>query len=1030
MDSNLLDVILRGAIARRWLVVGCSLLISLWGVSNVLRMPLDVFPAFAPPQVEIQTSAPGLSPVQVERLISEPIEAAVQGIRGVDVVRSASKPGLSMVQVVFHDSTPLQGARQVVAERLQRLQGQWPAAAEAPELSPPLSPLSTVLQYAFTLSDSATTEQILGLRSLVQNTYGNALRAIPGVAQITIYGGDFPQTQIQLDLESLQQDNVALLEVLDGAKSARFSGSGGFQNSGGQERLILNGNSSSTVQDLEQAAVLTDQGVIHSLGDLAEIGLGAAVRRGEASFNGKPSVVLMINKQPDVNTPQLTRILEQRMEALNASLPEEIAVTRTFRQTQFIEIAIRNVSESLLIGVVIVALVLGLFLMNWRTALIALSAIPLSLLAGLLFMRGFGLQLNTMTLGGLAVAIGSVVDDAIVDMENCFRGLRLNRLLRSPQNPLDVVFRTSVEVRQPVLISTLIIVVVFAPIFTLTGVEGRLFVPMGLSYVLSILASTLVALTLSPALCALLLSHAPLPAEPSWVERQAQNLYRPVLISVLQSPRRVLALALAAVVASAFILPTLGRVFLPEFREQSLVNAMVLYPGVSLSMTSRAGTVLSQRLQSSDDVSWVQVRAGRAPGDADGAGVNIAHVDLELSDQAMRDRPAALERIRAEFLALPGVAPNVGGFISHRMDEVLSGVRSAIAVKIAGSDLNELRRLGEEVQKLMAAIPGVVDLQLEPQLPVQQFQVRMNRQMALEQGVTAAVLSQAVEVALNGLVVSPAEPASDTPPVVVTLPVEQRGDLERLQQVPVRTASGRLQPLGSFVTIQSVRGPNAINREDVSRRIVVSANVAGRPLGPVVNDIRNQVRRSLMLPEGYTIHYGGQFESEQRATRSLLIFSIVAAAVMAGLMAIVVQSWPAMLAILINLPLALIGGLMAVLLSGGVISVASLIGFITLFGIAVRNGLLLVDNFNRRHRNGEPLHELIQNGSLERLNAILMTALTSSLGMMPLALAFGAGSEILQPLAIVVLGGLITSTLLTLVVIPALYAQFGHRLLP
>ena len=1030
MLNNLLNAILRWSIARRWLVLVSSLLISLIGVINVVQMPLDVFPPFAPPQVEIQTVAPGLAPEQVEQQISEPIEAAVNGLGGVDLVRSASKPGLSMVQVVFRDSANLDRARLAVSERLQQVRTQLPETAQAPEISPLLSPLGTILQYAFTLPENASPEQALQLRSLVQRTFEHPLLAIPGVAQVTIYGGDTAQTQLQLDPDALLDRDVALNEAVEAAGNAQFSGRGGIQISGGQERLILSEHVIAADDDIARAVVRNGDGRALALGAVAEVRPGAAIRRGDASLNGQPAVVLMINKQPDVDTPQLTRAVEAVMGRLQSSLPGDVSVTQTFRQAKFIEIAIRNVSESLLLGVVIVAVVLLLFLMNWRTALIALSAIPLSLLVGLLLMRGLGLQLNTMTLGGLVVAIGSVVDDAIVDMENCYRGLRSNRQQDEPLNPLDVVFSTSVEVRQPVLFSTLIIVVVFAPIFTLSGVEGRIFMPMGIAYVLSIVASTAVALTLSPALCALLLSRAPLPAVASWVESQVKRLYKPLLEAVLRSPRRLLVLALSAVVATLLILPGLGRVFLPEFREQSLVNSMVLYPGVSLEMTSRAGRLLSQELESSDDVDWVQVRAGRAPGDADGAGVNIGHVDLELSDQAMKDRPAAIARIREVFLGLPGVAPNVGGFISHRMDEVLSGVRSAIAIKIAGPDLEELRRLGEQVRDVVSEVSGVVDLQLEPQLPVPQIQLRIDRAAALREGVSVASLAQAAEVALHGTAVGSQASTSLRAPLVVTLSAEQQGDLRALQRLPIRTASGALKPLGSFMTFEQTTGPNEINREDVSRRIVVSANVAGRPLGPVVNDIRREVAGSVKLPSGYTLRYGGQFESEQRATRSLVLYSLLAAVVIAAVMVIAVRSLPATIAILLNLPLALVGGLVAVLLSGGVLSVASLIGFITLFGVAVRNGLLLVDNYNRRHQKGEALIALIRAGTLDRLNAILMTALTSSLGMLPLALAFGAGNEILQPLAIVVLGGLITSTLLTLVVIPALYARFGSRLLP
>ena len=738
----------------------------------------------------------------------------------------------------------------------------------------------------------------------------------------------------------------------------------------------------------------------------------------------------MITKQPDVDTPSVTREVERRIAELNRTLPADVQIQQTFRQSNFIDSAIRNVSSAMVEGVVIVSAVIVLFLMNWRGAAISLSAIPLSILIGLMLMKAMGLGINTMTLGGLVVAIGSVVDDAIVDMENCYRGLRENQASGNSKNPLQVVFETSVEVRQPVLFSSLIIIVVFAPIFSLTGVEGSIFAPMGLAYLFSIAASSLVALTLIPALCAILLAPVWLPEENTWLANQAERLYRPILDQALNSPRRVLAIALALLVASALVLPALGRVFLPEFREKSLVNSMVLYPGVSLDMTNRAGLALTRSLQNNPLFEWVQVRTGRAPGDADGAGVNLAHVDVELSDQAMTNRPAAIAALRQAFLRLPGVAPNIGGFISHRMDEVLSGVRSAIAIKIYGTDLGELRRIGEAVENAIKPVAGVVDLQLEPQLPIPQVQIHYDRPLAAALGLTVEELSQAVEVALNGKVVGHVVEAGVRSDVLLQLKEDSRQNLDAIRSVPVAFSNGMTVPLGSVAWIEEGLGSNVVNREDVSRLIVVSANVSGRPLGTVVKDIQRKVGRDVRLPQGYTIRYGGQFESEERATASLLLYSLVAAVVITVLMVVSVKSLPATAAIMLNLPLALIGGVVAVLLTGGVLSIASLIGFITLFGIAVRNGLLLVDNYNRRHGSGQPLGEVIREGSLERLNAILMTALSSALGALPLALAFGAGNEILQPLAVVVLGGLITSTALTLLVIPALYARFGHWLLP
>jgi len=681
-------------------------------------------------------------------------------------------------------------------------------------------------------------------------------------------------------------------------------------------------------------------------------------------------------------------------------------------------------------GIVIVSVIMLLFLMNWRTAVITLTAIPLSLLIGLMLMKAFGLGINTMTLGGLVVAIGSVVDDSIVDMENCYRGLRTNQAQGNPKHPFQVVYDTSVEVRLAVIFSTVIIVVVFAPIFSLTGVEGRIFAPMGLAYLLSIAASTLVAMTVSPALCAILLADQTLPQEGTFVSRWAERLYRPFLSLSMRSPMIIIGFALAALVATSVIVPSLGRVFLPEFREKSMVNSMVLFPGVSLDMTNRAGMALSNSLKGNPLYEWVQVRAGRAPGDADGAGVSMAHVDVELSDAALKNREESIKQLREAFNKLPGVAPNIGGFISHRMDEVLSGVRSAIAVKIYGSDLAQLRTIGEQVRDAIEPIAGLVDLQLEPQLPIRQVQIEYNRTAAATYGLSMEQVSNVVETALNGRVVSQLSENQQLVDTVVLLQESSRNSLDDMRAIPLIAPTGQQISLGEIAQIGYGMGANVINREDVSRLIVVSTNVAGRDLNSVVKDIQAQIQQKVQLPNGYFIQYGGQFESEERATNNLLVFSILAAIVIAVLMFFSVKSIPASIAIMINLPLALVGGIISIALTGGVISIASLIGFITLFGVAVRNGLLLVDNYNNKFAQGMSLKDVIFKGSMERINAILMTALTSALGMLPLAISSSAGNEILQPLAIVVLGGLITSTILTLLVIPAIYAKFGKWLVP
>ncbi|MBP0016591.1 MAG: efflux RND transporter permease subunit [Cyanobacteria bacterium SBLK] len=1029
MLSSILNQILKNSIAQRWFIVASAIAIAIWGIFSVTQMPLDVFPSFAPPQVDIQTEATGLAPEEVETQITVPIESAVNGLPGVTTVRSSSKVGLSMVQVVFDREADIYQARQAVTERLQQVTDGLPESAQQPEISPLVSPLGTILQYAFTVGDGGETS-LMDLRRLVEVTLSNRILSVSGVSQVTIYGGDERQEQVLVDPEKLRSLGISLTEVAHAAQGASDNAPGGFLIGGGQELLIRGMGQIQSIEDLQRSVVKVREGKPILLQDVAEVKTGVALKRGDASFNGQPAVVMMVNKQPEVDTPTVTKAVETAIAALQPTFPADVEIVRTFRQSNFIDAAISNVSGSLVQGTIVVSAIVLLFLMNWRTAAITLSAIPLSLLIGLLLMKAFGLGINTMTLGGLVVAIGSVVDDAIVDMENCYRGLRRNRVEDNPKHPFQVVYETSVEVRLAVIFSTAIIIVVFAPIFSLTGVEGRIFAPMGWAYLLSIVASTLVAMTLSPALCAILLAGQELPREGTFVSRWAERLYRPLLDLSLRSPQIVLSVALAALVAAVAIVPSLGRVFLPEFQEKSLVNSMVLFPGVSLNITNGAGKALSQSLQDNPLYEWVQVRAGRAPGDADGAGVNIAHVDVELSELAMKDRETSIKQLREKFLQLPGVAPNVGGFISHRMDEVLSGVRSAIAVKIFGSDLAELRQVGEEVRDAIAPIAGVVDLQLEPQVPIRQIHIHYDRAAAARYGLRMATISEVVETALNGRIVSRVPENQQLIDVTVGLPESARNNLDAIRALPLRTPTGEAIALDTVADIDYGTGANIINREDVSRLIVVSANVAERDLGSVVGDIQRQIRDRVQLPEGYFIQYGGQFEAEQKATHNLLLYSLLAAVAIAILMFFSVKSFPATIAIMVNLPLALVGGLLSIIVSGGVISVASLIGFITLFGVAIRNGLLLVDNYNKKFARGIPLKEAIARGSLDRVNAILMTALTSALGMLPLAIASGAGNEILQPLAIVVLGGLFTSTALTLLVIPALYARFGRWLMP
>ncbi len=1022
----MLNSVVKWSIAQRWLVVIASILITLWGFRVLTQMPLDVFPSFAPPEVEIQTEAPGLAPEEIESLVTRPVESAINGTPGVETVRSSSAVGISVVKVIFGWDTEIYRARQLVTERLQQAQNQLPKGTEPPQISPISSPLGAIIKYAFTTN----TTPLMEVRRIIDWQVRNRLLAVPGVTQLVVFGGDERQYQVLVDPDKLKAFNVSLQEVSEAVQKANVNAPGGFLINSDQELLIRGVGRIESIEQLKQSVITARNGTPVLLNQVAEVQIGAALKRGNASLNGKKAIVVVVNKQPQADTPKVTRAVEAAMAEIKPSLPADVKVTVTFRQENFIEASIENVVDSLRDGIIIVSIVLILFLMNWRTVVISLSALPVSLLLGMMILDWTGQGINTMTLGGLAVAIGSVVDDAIVDMENVYRRLRENQLAGTPVPPLQVVFNGSVEVRVSVLFSTVIIAVVFAPIFALSGVEGRIFTPMGVSYLLSIAASTLVALTLTPALCALLLVNRRLPHDETWLARKTHQIYRPALMFSIRYPQIIVAGAAIAFVASIVILPSLGRVFLPEFQERSLVIATNLYPGVSLETTDRVGLAIQDALKNDPRFDALQFRSGRAPGDSDVGGVNFGEMDVELGPPGVKDRKATIEKLRDEYAKLPGVAANIGGFISHRMDEVLSGVRSAIAVKIFGPDLEGLRTLGKQVQSAISKVPGVVDLQLEPQVPIKQVQIKFDRAAAARYGLTVGDLASTIETALNGRVVSQVLEQQQVFDLVVWLTPSARRNLETIRNLLIDTPKGQKIPLAEVAFIDYGTGPNTINRENVSRLIIVSANVSGRDLGSVINDIRNRVKQQVQLPSGYYIQYGGQFESQERATQTLLLAGVVAFIAIAVLIYFAVKSIPAMAMIAINLPLALIGGVISVALGGGIISVASMVGFITLFGVATRNGLLLVDNYNNKLATGMPLKKVLVEGSMERLVAILMTALASALGMVPLVIGSGAGKEILQPLAVVVLGGLFTSTALTLLVLPALYSLFRKFLVP
>lgn len=1014
----MLNQIVKWSIEQRWSIVIASLLVSLWGWRVLGQMPLDVFPSFAPPQVEIQADAPGLAPEEVESLVTRPIESAINGTPGLESLRSASAVGIASVKAVFSSQTDIYRARQLVAERLQRVQNLLPKGVGQPEILPVSSPLGWTVKYAFSGNN------LMEVWRVANWDIRNRLLAVPGVSNVFIYGGDERQYQVLIDPDKLKAYNVSVADVSKAVRDANVNVPGGFLVTPDREMLVRGIGRIESIEQLQKSAIKAINGTPILLEQVADVKIAPALRRGDGLFRGKRALILTVTKQPVADTPTVVKAVDAAMAELKSGLPKDITFVKTFDQDLFIEASIRNVEEALRDGTIIVSVILILFLMNWRTVLISLSALPLSLLLGLIILNWTGQGLNTMTLGGLVVAIGSVVDDAIVDMENVYRRLRENQLLDQPQPPLQVVFDGSVEVRVSVLFSTVIIAVIFAPIFALSGVEGRIFTPMGMAYLFSILASTVVALTLTPALCALLLTNQKLPSTETAVEQIARQIYRPLLLMAMKFPKIILGISLGGFVATMVILPGLGKVFLPEFQDRSLVNSVTLYPGQSLESTNQAALAVMSAFKDDKRFDVIQFRSGFAQGDADVAGVNAGELDVQISAIGDRDREKTIASLRTELGKLPGVATNIGGFISHRMDEILSGVRSAIAVKIYGTDLVQLRSIGQQVQAAMGSIAGIVDLQLEPQIPVKQVQIKFDRAAAARYGLSIGELAETIETSLNGRTVSQVIEQQQTFNLVVWLQEKSRNNLDVFGNLLIDIPGGQKIPLAQVAQVEYGSGPSTINRENVSRLLIVSANVAGRDLGAVIADVRSQVK-TIPLPSGYYIQFGGQFQAQEQATQTLILAGAVAILAIGILIYFAVKSIPATLMIMINLPLALIGGVIAVASSGGIISVASMVGFITLFGVATRNGLLLVDNYNHRLAAGLPLKQVILDGSMERLVAILLTALASALGMVPLVIGAGAGKEILQPLAVVVLGGLFTSTALTLLVLPALYSLFG-----
>lgn len=1020
----MLDRIIKWSLQNKLLVILASIVVLAAGIVTVTKIPVDVFPDLTAPTVVILTEAHGLASEEVETMVTFPIETAVNGATGVRRVRSSSAMGISIIWVEFDWGTDIFTARQIVNEKLQLVNAQLPPGVERPVLAP----ISSIMGEIMLVSVSSDYHGEIDVRSVADWSIRRRLLAVPGVSQVVPIGGGKKQYQVLVDPDKLRAFNLSLPEVLHAVSESNQNSTGGVFMEKGQEYLIRGLGRVYSMDDIANAVVAVNDRIPILVRDVAEVKIDAAVKIGDASVNMKPAVVISIQKQPGANTLELTDRIEHTLDEIQKTLPSGMEInSHVFRQADFIQTAIENVTTALRDGAILVILVLILFLANGRTTFISLTAMPLSLIFAIFVMKLFDITINTMTLGGMAIAIGAIVDDAIIDVENVFRRLKENTHAEHPRPVIDVVFEASREIRSSIVNATLIIIVVFLPLFFLSGVEGRLLRPLGIAYIASIGASLIVALTVTPALCALLLSRT------SFLERKGDNpfvrmlksAYSQTLDVVLRKPMLVLVSSCIALAAVLAMLPFLGRAFLPEFNEGSLTLSVVTLPGTSLEESNKIGNLVEQILLNHESIRSTARRTGRAALDEHAQGVNSSEIDARFELQG-QSKEEMLSELRNMLSVVPGTNITIGQPLGHRIDHMLSGTRANIAVKVFGPDIFRLRAIAEGVRKTMGSVEGVVDLAVEQQMNVPQIRIKAHRLQMAKYGMTVANLSEAIDVAFNGEVVSQVLEGQQYFDLLVRYNEDHRGSIEKVRQALFDTPVGLKVPITELATIVSEKGVNMISRENVQRKIVVQANVSNRDLRSVIEDIRTGIEKDVALPEGYHIEYGGQFESEQEATRIISLLSVVAILTIFLLLYFEFKSVRTALLVMVNLPLALIGGIIAVFISSGIVSVASLIGFITLFGIATRNGILLVSHYNTLLAEGKSLPEAIRQGSLERLSPVLMTALCAGLALIPLVLAADKpGNEIQSPMAIVILGGLLTSTALNMIVIPAIVLRFG-----
>lgn len=1016
------------SLENRLIILAMAAAILIGGTVVAVRMPVDVFPDLTAPSVTVITEAHGMAPEEVETLVTFPIETAVNGASGVRRVRSSTATGISVVWVEFDWGTDIYQARQIVSEKLQLAAGNLPPEAQRPALAP----VSSIMGEIMFISLTGDKHTPMDLRSTADWAIRPRLLSVPGVSQVTPIGGDIKEYQVNISSERLAAAGVNLSQVIAAVKGTNQNTSAGFYVEGGQEYLIHGVGRVTRLEDIANTVVALNNGRPVLVSHLADVRIGPAIKRGEGSAQGKPAVILALQKQPGANTLTLTRELDRTLEDIQKTLPKGMTIDRQiFRQADFIQVSIDNVIDALRDGAIVVVVILLLFLMNLRATFIALLAIPLSLLAAVLTLKFFGATINTMTLGGMAIAIGALVDDAIIDVENVFRRLRENAQLEPSlrQNPIVVTLRASLEIRSSITFATFIIMLVFVPLFFLSGVEGRLLAPLGVAYVVALFASLIVAASVTPVLCSLLLpnSKGVTEGEDSPVVRYLKRAYQRTLAVVIQRSKLIIAIAFALFLATLATLPFMGRAFLPEFNEGTLTINAVTLPGTSLEESNRLGQMVESVLLSFPEVKSTARRTGRAELDEHAQGVEAAEIDVGLKMQK-RSKENFLGELRGALTAVPGMNITIGQPISHRIDHMLSGTRANIAVKIFGDDLRQLRTLAQQLQNAMAKVPGVVDLSIEQQTDIPLLGLRFDRERIARVGLKVEDVADAVETAFLGRTVSRVLEGQRSFDLVVRAEDANRQSVESIRATLIDTPLGGKVPLASLADVKKDLGPNTISRENVQRKIVVSANVAGRDLQGVVRDIQDNVTKAVSLPRGYYVSYGGQFESAEDAAQTIAFLSVLVIAGIVLLLAAALHSLRDALIILVNLPLALIGGIFGIFLSGGVLNVASMIGLITLFGIAARNGIMMVSHIRHlMQEEGESFARAVERGALERLSPILMTALCAGLALLPLVLRGGEpGSEILTPMAIVILAGLFSSTALNMIVVPALYLRFGR----